>query len=582
MRGLRLKAPPIAGPDEPELVELRAVPEASDELADAELEVLSTVTASPPIRRADEAWDLEALLETQSGEVAELTADTISAFQAIAQITSDFSIQAARNSLSVGVFSSAAAQLRLELEAISELIDGVGGLSNDVARSARETADVTAELARETEQGIDALGILVDAIGELRDHAAQVADLIAGLVDNELSSIGEISAMIEAVASQTKLLSLNASIEAARAGEQGRGFAVVADEVGRLALETSNQSSQITQTIHRTRDELESLKQISKTARERAEQSASNAEVGRVTLERIGTLVRAATEPSTRIAELAERQVAGVDDAAGRLHSAVASGTQIESQTKSLSASQLALAEGTEAASKTLARFDTGGLIDRLYDRVDQLADDLGAILDELVDSGRVTLAEVLRLDYEEAVGPAIQRFSRLFDVSRVPSSGFEPPKYHTSYDALVDVAMMQKMDAVLVAEPGLTFALPFDLNVYAPAHNSVFTKDWTGQPEVDLTGNRSKRFFLDSGALTRAARMELGVELPARVMTRTEIELSGAELRAPELKRRALLLQTYARDTGAILTTLSVPLYVKGQRFGCVSLGWDPEKLRA
>ena len=131
-------------------------------------------------------------------------------------------------------------------------------------------------------------------------------------------------------------------------------------------------------------------------------------------------------------------------------------------------------------------------------------------------------------------------------------------------------------------AEPKLTFALPFDLNAWAPAHNSVYSQDITGDPAKDLVGNRTKRFFLESGALTRASRMELGVDLPGEILTRAQISAAGAQLREPARGHRSFLVQTYARDTGAVLTTLSVPLYVHGQRFGCVCLGWDPERLRA
>jgi methyl-accepting chemotaxis protein len=355
----------------------------------------------------------------------------------------------------------------------------------------------------------------------------------------------------------------------------------VADEVGRLALETSTQSAQISQTIGQTRSQLEALKEITQSARERAAQSAADADSGRGALERIGTLVGASTGPATRIAELASSQLEDVDGVALRVRNVVEAGAEIERQTKAVAVNELALADGTELASLTIARFDTGGMIDRLHAQVARLADELSAILEQAVDSGRVSLEQVLALDYEEAVGPSIARFARLFDVSRVPLTGFNPPKFHTAYDALVDVAMMERMDAVLAAEPDLTFALPFDLNAYAPAHNRVFTRDATGDPAVDLVGNRSKRFFLDSGALTRAARMELGVELPARAVTRAEIVRAGADLRQPAENRRTLLLQTYSRDTGAILRALSVPLYVKGQRFGCVTLGWDPEVLR-
>ena len=293
-------------------------------------------------------------------------------------------------------------------------------------------------------------------------------------------------------------------------------------------------------------------------------------------------LIGSSNDRTMQIAALSQEQSADIHAIDASLQAITAGSAEIEQQAGSVARAQLELSAGTERAAVTIGLFETGGLTSRLRNRCELLADELRAILESAIDERRVTLSQVLELRYEEAQGAADPAVRRLFDVSRADPAGFSPPKYHTAYDALVDRAMMERMDAVLAAEPGLTFALPFDLNAFAPAHNSAFSKAITGDPAQDLAGNRTKRFFLDSPALVRASRMELGVELPQEMLTRRQIASARACLTEPGDGARPFLLKTYARDTGAVLSTLSVPLYVKGQRYGCVCLGWDPERLQA
>lgn len=223
-----------------------------------------------------------------------------------------------------------------------------------------------------------------------------------------------------------------------------------------------------------------------------------------------------------------------------------------------------------------------GTSLEELHGICCDLADQLRRILEGAVEKRRVGLDELLALEYEELRGPLIQQLDRLFDVGRVRDQRFVPPKFRTAYDALVGEQMMDRMDRVLAAEPRLAFALPFDLNVYAPAHNRVFTHDCTGDPVADLARNRTKRFFLESAVLTRAARMGLGIQAPQRMLSRHEIERAGGRLDEPTPGGAPqYMVSTYVRDNGAVFRTLSVPLYVKRQRYGAVAIGWEPDQLR-
>jgi methyl-accepting chemotaxis protein len=564
---------PGAGAPAPELA---AVAAAGSVAGPADLAgLVPDLTRSPGGR-----WDLVAMAETE-GPVAELARDVAAALDELAETTGDFSVGAARSSQSVALIGSEIEELRGALEGLGERAGSLLDSSREGAASARESAEVTAELMTKTEHGLAVLGRVIEGLQELSERTEQVAELVDGLARGELSDIGSFSAVIDRVAKQTKLLALNAAIEAARAGEHGRGFAVVADEVGRLAAETAAQTAQIAQTIVRTQTQMTAVQQAAESARERAAEGSGNASEGRAALEQVGTQIESSGGRATRIAELADRQLGdatAVNDAIGAI---TTSSARIEEQARAVSGHQIGLSSGTEEASQVIARFRTPGTVSRYYDTCRELAQELREVFEDAVATGSLTLAEVLAQEYREIKGPAIQSLARIFDVSRVPPEGFDPPKYHTAYDEVVDTALTQRLDTVLAAQPALIVVGLADVNGYVPANNRVFMKDWTGDRAVDLVGNRTKRFLLDADAIRRSSRMNLGVEFPPKPVSRLDMQATGAVLDEPPLGEEGFLLQTYTRDTGDILTTLSVPLYICQQRYGTVTIGWNPEKPR-
>ena len=218
------------------------------------------------------------------------------AYEASGQITK------AVDDISTGAISQA--------ESIQDAANNTDNIAADIEEISSDVTELDASSKDMNEAcgaAMESLERLIESSDEVQESVREIGETINS-TNESAKAISQFTQAINDIATQTNLLSLNASIEAARAGEAGKGFAVVAGEIGGLAEQSSSSADEIKkivdQLVSDSERSVEVLQKLNISFETQSEQMGSTRENMESMVSNVDTVARASVGIAGRIQDL--------------------------------------------------------------------------------------------------------------------------------------------------------------------------------------------------------------------------------------------------------------------------------------